>query len=425
MKKFFLLALLLANSLYALEVGEIAMLRGEALVARQGNDLKAKIQMPIEDKDTIKTKEESKVQISFKDETVITIGAETIFEIEDYLYEEKNSKANFNVNKGSFKVITGKIGKLAPKSFLLKTKTSLIGIRGTIFAGEIGQDEANGDFIACIKGSIVVTSLTTKESFEITHGQMIFIGDDGSLGKPEKLNKEQFIAFSHLEKISTTTQAPKTKISSADKLINPPSTQNTSANEEKSTQKEQELSQHTPTTPSPSIKEDIQTLISQKATATYKGSLKGVSKGEYTTPASTVKLKSNLEADMDMQVDFGNNDPLKLKISNQKLTITEANVNGEDVVDTNLQELNHQVQTSNSMTANMMMEKEIDADDLKMSAKYEKTVNDLTTKAKLEGKFKDNYASGITGTLKESTKGQTNGIELDRQIDTTFDVNKK
>lgn len=425
MKKFFLLALLLANSLYALEVGEIAMLRGEALVARQGNDLKAKIQMPIEDKDTIKTKEESKVQISFKDETVITIGAETIFEIEDYLYEEKNSKANFNVNKGSFKVITGKIGKLAPKSFLLKTKTSLIGIRGTIFAGEIGQDEANGDFIACIKGSIVVTSLTTKESFEITHGQMIFIGDDGSLGKPEKLNKEQFIAFSHLEKISTTTQAPKTKISSADKLINPPSTQNTSANEEKSTTKEQDLFQDTSPTPPSSTKDDINTLINQQATATYKGSLKGVSKGEYATPASTVKLKSNLEADMDMRVDFGDNDPLKLSISNQKLTITEANVNGQDVLGADLQQLNQQVGATSAMTTSMDMQKQIDADNLKISAEHEKIANGLTTKAKLEGTFKDKYVSGMTGTLKESTKGQANGILLDREIDATFDVNKK
>lgn len=416
MKKIFLISLLLVTSIYALEVGEIAMLRGEALVVRNSSDIEAKIQMPIEDKDTIKTKEESKVQVKFQDETVITIGAESIFEIEEYLFEEKNSKANFNVSKGSFKVITGQIGKLAPKSFLLKTKTSLIGIRGTIFAGEIGKDNTNGDYIACIKGSIIVTSLIKKESFEINHGEMIFIGNDGSLGKPEKLNKEQFVAFSHLEKTKQSTQAPKEEVSDTKTIQNSSATQNVTANEEKTTKDEQEITLNQ--------QNDINALIDKKATVNYKGSLNGVSKGEYKTSQSTVKLESKIQADMNMQVDFGNNDPLKLKISNQKLDITKANVDGTDITGNNLQQLNQQVTSANQFSTQMDMDKNIDPTNLKISGTHQKTANGLTTNANLDGTFKDKYASGITGTLKESTSGTANNVQIDRQIDTTFDVGR-
>ena len=65
--------------------------------------------------------------------------------------DSSNSKANFKFAEGTFKSITGAIGKVAPEKFKLETKSASIGIRGTIVVG-------NQEKVACTQGRITVTS---------------------------------------------------------------------------------------------------------------------------------------------------------------------------------------------------------------------------------------------------------------------------
>lgn len=89
------------------------------------------------------------------DKTIITIGQKSHLNIIDYLYDEKKpkeSKAEFQFLKGSFKSITGAIGKINKERFKLKTKSSTIGIRGTTVIADIGEIEV----ILCTEGAIEV-----------------------------------------------------------------------------------------------------------------------------------------------------------------------------------------------------------------------------------------------------------------------------
>ncbi|MBV5330902.1 FecR domain-containing protein, partial [bacterium] len=98
----------------------------------------------LEQHDVITTKTNSQVQLTFEDKTIITLGSESILDIKEYLNDAQDPKAKFKFNQGTFKSITGQIGKKAPENFNLETKTATIGIRGTTVAGQLGGNGANG-----------------------------------------------------------------------------------------------------------------------------------------------------------------------------------------------------------------------------------------------------------------------------------------
>ena len=188
MKKYILL-LLLPILAYA-NIGKISVLKGDVTITREGTITKAHMGTTLKKNDFIKTKNNAKVQIVFKDNTIFTIGKNSTLDIADYLYDEAqptNNKAKFNVLKGAFTSITGRIGKLNKSKFKLKTKSASIGIRGTIV-------KANQETIMCTEGAITVTtangvsinidagSKTSVASGTPTEPQAIETGDEAQMG---------------------------------------------------------------------------------------------------------------------------------------------------------------------------------------------------------------------------------------------------
>ncbi|RXI25038.1 FecR family protein [Aliarcobacter trophiarum] len=183
MKKIIFLFLLFVSTLFA-NIGTITLLEGEAFTKRGEESIRLKLTDTIFEKDFIETKSNSKVKITFKDNTIITIGKDSTLDIEEYLYSNSsNDKSNFNVTKGAFHVITGQIGKTNPDKFKLKTKNASIGIRGT----EIYGDE---NVVFCTQGAIFVNSFGVIR--EVPQGFFLntFNNQIPSLVMP--INQEQF-----------------------------------------------------------------------------------------------------------------------------------------------------------------------------------------------------------------------------------------
>lgn len=148
-----LLFLLCGLSLFA-SIGKISALNGKIIVDRQKQLLDANVGFDLEEKDLVITDDKSKAQITLNDGTVLSLGKNSKLDINEYVYDEKdsnNSKANFKFAEGTFKSITGAIGKVSPEKFKLETKSASIGIRGTIVVG-------NQEKVACTQGQITVTS---------------------------------------------------------------------------------------------------------------------------------------------------------------------------------------------------------------------------------------------------------------------------
>jgi len=193
-KKIILITLLfLSPSLFA-NVAKVVALKGNATIVREGTSIKLTRTAIIKKHDEIITKDNTKVQLLFKDETIISIGKNSSFQVENYLFDEKNKKfeAKFDMFKGTFKTITGKIGKKAPKNFILKTKTASIGIRGTQIVMNLLKDNEQ---IFCTEGKILVTTLDSKISSFVNAGEFVSLDNSKSIKidvkkiKPNELKK--------------------------------------------------------------------------------------------------------------------------------------------------------------------------------------------------------------------------------------------
>jgi len=182
MKRLIFLFLFLGTYLLA-SVATITAIKGDVEVVRNEKSIKAVVGFSLNVKDSVKTIGKSVAQLSFTDDTVVTLGKDSNFNIDDYIFEPKVKKTRFNIAKGVFKSITGKIGKVAPKKFKIKTKTATMGIRGTTILGRVTDDQST---FACTVGAIAVTSNATGEVVRVNAGQITQVG----LGESPSIPRE-------------------------------------------------------------------------------------------------------------------------------------------------------------------------------------------------------------------------------------------
>ncbi|MEA1917463.1 MAG: FecR domain-containing protein [Campylobacterota bacterium] len=178
----YFLLLIITASLYG-SIGKIVKYDGDVSVIRGSKILDGKLGLKLEKKDSINTFQSSKVQIFFNDGTIVNMGEDAQFIVAEYMYDiNRVSKTDFKFFKGGFRVVTGKIGKIAPKRFKLKTKNATIGIRGTIIVGNQRQ-------IACTKGAIDVSS--SGKTVVVPAGMITTTRKNRSPTKPIKYKESQ------------------------------------------------------------------------------------------------------------------------------------------------------------------------------------------------------------------------------------------
>jgi len=187
----------ITSTLFANNVATITAIKGSATITRDSSDIDAKLGSKLEEKDIIKTHENTKVQLIFTDETIISLGKNSNFSIEEFLFEDNQEPtAKFGMIKGAMRVITGKIGKIAPEKFSVSTKTATIGIRGTNFT--IIANEDGSYQIYCTYGKISVTY--NGKTYIVQQGYYIDISSSGEVIIKEfnpKILKE--MRFTHFE----------------------------------------------------------------------------------------------------------------------------------------------------------------------------------------------------------------------------------
>ena len=197
MLKIFTLLLLFASFLFA-NIGTVSLVEGKATILRNGQTLGANMGDKIENKDVISTQVNSKIKITFIDNTIVTIGKESSLNIEEYIFNTstKEAKTELNVLKGAFHTITGEIGKVNPDKFKLKTKSASIGIRGTEFYGDENR-------IVCTQGRIIV--LSNNISVDVPSGNYINVFANQRPSAPLPL--ENSTLDNIIERLNTNNQS--------------------------------------------------------------------------------------------------------------------------------------------------------------------------------------------------------------------------
>ena len=117
---------------------------------------------------------------------MISVGKNSTFSIKDYLFDVgQKPKASFKFGYGTFKAITGKIGKLNPRGFKLQTKTASIGIRGTIVEIDSSKDI---ETYLVPKGKIELRIGT--QTFMLNAGQVVTKRRNSPATKPKRATRK-------------------------------------------------------------------------------------------------------------------------------------------------------------------------------------------------------------------------------------------
>lgn len=216
-----ILLLFLSVSLWA-NIGNIMAIKGSAEVKRESKMLKATNGMFLVQGDEIVTKKHTRVQVMLDDSTVVTIGANSNFSFEEFSMDGKNSKINMKAKRGFFRSVTGKIGKLAPERFKIKTVSATIGIRGTDFSGDIAPE---AETIKCYSGAIFVDFEGATQ--EVGAGMMLELS-------PGKVEVKQI--KTETKKSAKSTASKKSTKSKKESKSSSTKTSSTKSNTQKSTQ---------------------------------------------------------------------------------------------------------------------------------------------------------------------------------------------
>ncbi len=168
------LLLLIFTAFVWSNIGNVGAYKGTATVTRGSSTLNIENGMTLNVKDKITTSKKSQVQVILKDNTVVTIGPKSIFVFDAYIFGGKDdSEVKMHIDRGFFRSVTGKIGKLAPERFKVKTASATIGIRGTDFSARVSE---NKETISCYHGSI---NIIFNNASHIVNANMMMELSDG------------------------------------------------------------------------------------------------------------------------------------------------------------------------------------------------------------------------------------------------------
>lgn len=120
-------------------IGQVKVASGDAALLRGEERIAVKPGSYILQGDVIVTGSDGKMGITFKDETLISVGPNTRVSVDEYEFEPAQGKLGLvaRMTQGTMQFVSGVIAKLSPEKVALRTPTGTIGVRGTRFVVKV------------------------------------------------------------------------------------------------------------------------------------------------------------------------------------------------------------------------------------------------------------------------------------------------
>lgn len=116
-------------------IGYVKTITGDASVTTDDKKVVAAVGTPLYQGSVMETGKKGSMGVTFKDGTVMSFGADTVFKVDEFLYAPTQGKLKFasKLAKGSLNYVSGVIEKLKPDAVVVTTPKGNIGVRGTQF----------------------------------------------------------------------------------------------------------------------------------------------------------------------------------------------------------------------------------------------------------------------------------------------------
>ena len=130
------LAVFLAASVSAAEIGQIKVSNGQVTVERKGESRLGIVGTRLESSDVVRTGAAGSVGITMADNSLLSAGPNSILSLDRFDFDPTSNQGRFDaqLQKGSLAVISGRIAKQSPEAMTVRTPSTILGVRGTEFA---------------------------------------------------------------------------------------------------------------------------------------------------------------------------------------------------------------------------------------------------------------------------------------------------
>ena len=136
-----LAALAFTTPALAADIGLIKVSKGAVQIERGGAKVPANVGSPLRASDVIVTGADGSAGITFTDNSLVSVGPNSVFAIEKYSFDSTTHAGQFegNLRQGRLAAVSGKMVKQSPESMKIRTPSAVMGVRGTEFVVQVDE----------------------------------------------------------------------------------------------------------------------------------------------------------------------------------------------------------------------------------------------------------------------------------------------
>ena len=134
-------ALGLAFSASAADIGKIKVAKGSVEIQRAGAKIPAQVGAGLQTSDVLVTGADGSAGITFTDNSLVSVGPNSVFAIDKYSFDSTTHAGEFegNLKQGRLAAVSGKMVKQSPESMKIRTPSAIMGVRGTEFVVQVDE----------------------------------------------------------------------------------------------------------------------------------------------------------------------------------------------------------------------------------------------------------------------------------------------
>ena len=127
----------------AADVGLVKVSKGNVQIERNGTKVAAPVGASVQASDVIMTGADGSAGITFTDNSLVSVGPNTVFAIDKYRFDTTTHAGEFegSLRKGRLAAISGKMVKASPESMKIRTPSAIMGVRGTEFVVQVDEEK--------------------------------------------------------------------------------------------------------------------------------------------------------------------------------------------------------------------------------------------------------------------------------------------
>jgi len=128
-----------APALAAENIGLVKVSKGSVQIQRGAEKLPANVGASLQTSDTIVTGADGSAGNTFTDNSLVSVGPNSVFSIDKYSFDSTTHQGEFagNLKQGRLAAVSGKMVKQSPESMTIRTPSAIMGVRGTEFVVQV------------------------------------------------------------------------------------------------------------------------------------------------------------------------------------------------------------------------------------------------------------------------------------------------